>query len=391
MIHISLAVLQLFQIRFDRFQRLVDLLNLSILSGDQASQHIHIGLHALYQSDGRAQSGVRGASHIVAAHLLQQSIRKDRQILQRFRDHVHTAAHHISHNVNRIDAGIDHGLHTDHGISTILQHIIHIREHILAGLHDHLRGGHNTLEGLYHNHIILQLCLHGIQRFFHTGLPAGIHHRKGISRFHHRFCHSTDKGGIYLFLHSIFRFARDFGGNTILFLIFIVVNGGMIHFTVDKSQHFLSKSLRNNQCRIVITVLHAFQCFLRGQSLQHTVSHVQRQPHDLRPGIIGSHGYFQLTGSCGLVRIPVGENVEPGIQCREDAESHDNNDRHHIIADPADVGGKYFPDIIHTIHHPPSLRSRLRFPLRFHLPDPLRSRSRPGNSGLHQSVSGSPG
>ena len=148
MIHISLAVLQLFQIRFDRFQRLVDLLNLSILSGDQASQHIHIGLHALYQSDGRAQSGVRGASHIVAAHLLQQSIRKDRQILQRFRDHIHTAAHHISHNVNRIDAGIDHGLHTDHGISSILQHIIHIRKHILAGLHDHLRGGHNTLEGL---------------------------------------------------------------------------------------------------------------------------------------------------------------------------------------------------------------------------------------------------
>ena len=185
----------------------------------------------------------------------------------------------------------------------------------------------------------------------------------------------------------------------------------MIHFTVDKSQHFLSKRLRNNQCRIVITVLHTFQCFLRGlrehpadsgigsQSLQHTVSHVQRQPHDLRPGIIGSHGYFQLTGSCGLVRIPVGENVEPGIQCREDAESHDNNDRHHIIADPTDVGGKYFPDIMHTIHHPPSLRSRLRFPLRFrlpdslrfHFPDPLRSRSRPGNSGLHQSVSGSPG
>ena len=141
----------------------------------------------------------------------------------------------------------------------------------------------------------------------------------------------------------------------------------MIHFSVQESQHLLCEVLRNDQCRIVITVLNSFQGFFGSpreyppdggigpQSLQHTVSYIQGKSHDLRSGIIGSHRHLQLTGSCRFIGIPVGENIEPCIQCRENTQSHNNNNCHHIIADPTDVGGKYFPDVTHITRLPPRL------------------------------------
>ena len=103
----------------------------------------------------------------------------------------------------------------------------------------------------------------------------------------------------------------------------------MIHFSVQESQHLLCEVLRNDQCRIVITVLNSFQGFFGSpreypadsgigpQSLQHTVSYIQGKSHDLRSGIIGSHRHLQLAGSRRFIGIPVGENIEPCIQCRE--------------------------------------------------------------------------
>ena len=251
--------------------------------------------------------------------------------MQCFRHHIHTAAYHISHDVHCIHAGIDHGLHTDHGIPPILQDVVHIRQHILAGGHDHFRRIHDALEGLQHDHIILQLLLHSIQRVCHTDLTVCIHHRKRIAGFHDRLRHSTDERSIYLLLHGIFRLACDLGCNAVLFLVFIIIDRRMIHFTVYKSQHFLRESLRNDQRCIIVAVLHALQGFFRGlreypadgsirfQGFQHAVSHIQGQSHDLRSGIIRSDRNLQLTGSRRFIRIPVGENIEPGIQCRQDA------------------------------------------------------------------------
>ena len=78
------------------------------------------------------------------------------------------------------------------------------------------------------------------------------------------------------------------------------------------------------------------------------------------------------------------------IQCRENTQSHNNNNCHYIIADPTDVGGKYFPDVTHITRLPPRLLFLLFLLLRlFSLS--LLPVSPPGSSVPHRSFHGSCG
>ena len=169
--------------------------------------------------------------------------------------------------------------------------------------------------------------------------------------FHHR--------GVDLVLHGGFGLVGDFGGNGVFLLIFVILDLGMPQVRVQNADKVPGEVRGNDQGGIVLAGADALQGLLPGihkvpahlvvafQTVQHHGADVQLQAQQLIALVLAGNGHPDVGRGVRTIGVPVGENVEPGVQARDQAQAHDDHHGHHAGADALPVGPEDFPDIFH--------------------------------------------
>ena len=83
------------------------------------------------------------------------------------------------------------------------------------------------------------------------------------------------------------------------------------------------------------------------QTVQHHGADVQLQAQQLIALVLAGNGYPDVGGGVRAIGVPVGENVEPGVQARDQAQAHDHHHSHHTGGKALPVGPEDSPDISH--------------------------------------------
>gem|GEM_PF-3146750 len=174
-----------------------------------------------------------------------------------------------------------------------------------------------------------------------------------------RVAHRGDEGGVDLLVDGRRARIGDFRRDRVLFLVDVVLDlrpGSGAGHRIDQT---LAEVLGQDDRRVVFARLHAFQrLFLADEPPPQLVVFLELA-HDLLAGVeiadqivagalvVVGHGDLKVAG--GRIRIPVGENVEPRVQRRDDghAERHHQSDR--IAQNPDEITRENTPHRSHSI------------------------------------------
>ena len=169
-----------------------------------------------------------------------------------------------------------------------------------------------------------------------------------------------DEGCVHLLLYGGFRFAGDLRRDGVFLLVLVIEELRVFQRAAEKAQSVLRKVLRDDERRIIVAGPNALQRLIgsvredpadgivRLQRFEDLVAHVDLQAEDLGALIAVDHGHADPASGCALIGRPVGENVEPRIEARDDAQSHQRHDGDDAGCHPLQILAHDFDDRSHA-------------------------------------------
>ena len=169
--------------------------------------------------------------------------------------------------------------------------------------------------------------------------PAGLRRGHRAAQNRGRRLH---KGGVDLIAHRGFGLAGNLGGNGVFLLIFVIIQLRVFRLAREKAHRVERKALRHDDCGIVVAGIEALERLIRvgeenpahgGVSLQRgddLIAEVDAHAHELHALIGIDHRDADAARGLRLIGGPVGKDIEPRIQARDNAQAeqrHDGDDR----------------------------------------------------------------
>ena len=172
--------------------------------------------------------------------------------------------------------------------------------------------------------------------------------------------HRLHHGGVDLVLNGGLGLVGDLGGDGVFLLVFVILDLGVPQVRVQNADEVPGEVCGNDQGGVVPAGPDTLQGLLPAvykvpahlvvafQAVQHHGPDVQLQAQQLIALILAGNGHADIGRGVGAVGVPVGKNVEPCIQARNQAQAHDDHHGHHAGADALPVGPENSPDIPHA-------------------------------------------
>ena len=199
--------------------------------------------------------------------------------------------------------------------------------------------GRRVQKGLRPVHHVLQRYQHGVelrhlllcvlqssQQVVSDVLPVpahGLEHRPGGGQ---RVRYLADDGGVDLLLHGGLGLAGDLGRDGVLLLVLVILYLRVAQLAGQNADEIAGELVGHYQRGIVLAGLHTAQSRLRVihehpahlvvalQALQDQLTDVHVQSHHLAAVILAGHRHLDAAGGGRAVGVPVGQDVEPGVQ-----------------------------------------------------------------------------
>ena len=163
-------------------------------------------------------------------------------------------------------------------------------------------------------------------------------------------------------LHGGLGFPGNFGGDGVFLSVFIVDQRRVLELQRHEAHDVFRKIRRYHQRRVAVSAVNPLQGLFRAfaeypadllvrlQALYQLFAYLQLDPEQVRAPVYVRDGHPDSGGGRLAVGIPVGEDIEPGIQARNHAESHQDYQHHHAAENPVRIRIDDFKDVAHAAY-----------------------------------------